>query len=178
MKLEIDDLRHILRTFADSDLQELRLEVAEVRLHVSKSAGEIPGLGGNPAVATVAETPMARRERSDGPDPGIATSAAATEQFTTGPAAPDGSRTTNGEESLFELRAPLLGVFYRRPSPDRDPFIEVGSDVEPDDPVCTIEVMKMFTQVEAGSRGRIREICVEDGVVVEYGQVLMLIEPR
>jgi biotin carboxyl carrier protein len=86
----------------------------------------------------------------------------------------------HGEDSLdglTELRSPLLGVFYRRPTPNDPPFVEVGAVVGAEDPVCIVDVMKMFTQVPAGVAGRIAEICVEDGQLVEHGQVLMRIEP-
>jgi biotin carboxyl carrier protein len=68
-----------------------------------------------------------------------------------------------------------VGVFYRRPSPDQPPFVQVGSEVAAKDPVCLIEVMKMFTGVVAPCKGRIADILIEDATMVEYGQPLMYI---
>ena len=82
------------------------------------------------------------------------------------------------ETGLYELTSPVLGVFYRRPAPGQAPFVEVGVEVGPEDPVCVVDVMKMFTRVSAGTAGRIAEICVDDGQLVEHGQVLMRIDPR
>ena len=76
------------------------------------------------------------------------------------------------------VRSPMVGTFYASPAPDKPPFVEPGSSVEADDPVCIVDVMKMFTRVPAGSSGTIVDILVEDGTLVEHGQVLMTIRPR
>jgi len=80
-------------------------------------------------------------------------------------------------EGLVAVTAPSVGVFYRRPAPDQAPFVQVGSHVSANDPLCLIEVMKMFTGVVAPCKGRVAEILVEDASMVEYGQPLMYIEP-
>ena len=80
-------------------------------------------------------------------------------------------------EGWVAVTAPSVGFFYRRPAPDQPPFVEEGSEVAENDPVCLIEVMKMFTGVAAPCRGRVARIAVEDAATVEYGQVLMYIEP-
>jgi biotin carboxyl carrier protein len=88
------------------------------------------------------------------------------------------SRTSDGvpdPEDVYELRSPLLGVFYRRPAPDQPPLVELGSEVRAEDSVCIIDVMKMFTSVPAGANGRVVDICAEDGQLVEFDQVLMRI---
>ena len=61
----------------------------------------------------------------------------------------------------------------RRPAPDQEPFVQIGGAVRTGDPVCIIEVMKLFHRVESHHSGRIVEICVEDGAMVEFGQTLM-----
>jgi len=75
------------------------------------------------------------------------------------------------------IEAPMLGTFYRSPAPGEPPFVEVGSEVEPDTIVCIIEVMKMMNSVHAGVAGTIAEVCVENGQPVEYGTPLFRIEP-
>ena len=71
-----------------------------------------------------------------------------------------------------------MSVFYRRPSPDESPFVEVGSEVKEDTVVCLLEVMKCFRQVMAETRGTIEKICVESNNLVEEGTVLFLIRPE
>jgi acetyl-CoA carboxylase biotin carboxyl carrier protein len=75
------------------------------------------------------------------------------------------------------IEAPMIGVFYRAPSPGAPPFVDVGTPVEADTIVCLIEVMKMMNSVPAGVAGTIAEIHVENANPVEYGQPLFRVEP-
>ncbi|EAQ26851.1 acetyl-CoA carboxylase [Roseovarius sp. 217] len=75
------------------------------------------------------------------------------------------------------IRAPMVGTFYRAPSPDAAPFVEVGSTVAQGDPLCMIEVMKLFTTIHAETAGVIESIGAENGQLVEFGQVLFNIKP-
>ncbi|MDP6081396.1 MAG: acetyl-CoA carboxylase biotin carboxyl carrier protein [Arenicellales bacterium] len=77
-----------------------------------------------------------------------------------------------------EVKSPMIGTFYRRPSPDADPYAEIGTQVEPDTVVCIIEAMKVMNEIKAETRGVITEILIEDTKPVEYGQVLFRIEPN
>jgi len=79
-------------------------------------------------------------------------------------------------EGLMPITAPMLGTFYRTPKPGAPSYVEVGSIVNEEDPVCIIEVMKLFNTVKAGVRGRIVQICAEQGQMVEFQQTLFLIE--
>jgi acetyl-CoA carboxylase biotin carboxyl carrier protein len=74
--------------------------------------------------------------------------------------------------------APSPGIFWRRPSPTAAPFVEVGDEVEVETPLCIVEVMKLMTQVTAGQHGRIAQIRVANGDVVETGQVLFVLSPE
>ncbi|MCP4224413.1 MAG: biotin carboxyl carrier domain-containing protein [Actinomycetia bacterium] len=75
-----------------------------------------------------------------------------------------------------EIRSPIPGIFYRRPAPDQDPFVEVGSVVAPDTQVALVEVMKNFHEVLAGVAGTVLSIEVEDSAMVGPGDVLMTLE--
>ena len=77
-----------------------------------------------------------------------------------------------------EVKSPMIGTFYRRPSPDADSYVEVDSTVEPDTVVCIIEAMKVMNEIKAEVKGTIVEVLAEDGKPVEYGQVLFRIEPN
>jgi acetyl-CoA carboxylase biotin carboxyl carrier protein len=81
-------------------------------------------------------------------------------------------------EGVAIVRAPMVGTFYRAPSPGAPPYVEVGSAVEPATQVGIIEVMKLMNAIEAGVKGVVREILAANAEPVEYGQPLMLIEPR
>jgi len=75
------------------------------------------------------------------------------------------------------IKSPMVGTFYRAPEPGAPPFVEVGQQVESDTTVCIIEVMKLMNSIPAGAAGVVRQILVPDGGAVEYGQVLLVIEP-
>ena len=81
-------------------------------------------------------------------------------------------------DGMVAIRAPNLGTFYKAPKPGSAPYILAGQDVSTETEVCLIEVMKLFTPVRAGMAGVVREICVQDGEMVEFNQVLMIVEPR
>ena len=74
------------------------------------------------------------------------------------------------------ITSPMVGTFYKAPSPDSEPFVSVGSTVAAGDVVCIVEAMKMMNEIESDISGKVVEICVEDGQPVEFGQVLMYVE--
>jgi acetyl-CoA carboxylase biotin carboxyl carrier protein len=81
------------------------------------------------------------------------------------------------EEDLVEIKSPIVGTFYATPSPDSEPYVEVGSHVEPQTVVCIIEAMKVMNEIKAETSGTIAEVLVTNGQAVEYGQVLFRIRP-
>ena len=74
------------------------------------------------------------------------------------------------------VTSPMIGTFYRRPSPNSAPFVEVGDQVAPDTDVCIVEVMKLLNTIPAGCKGTVSQILVEDGATIESGQALMVIK--
>jgi len=74
------------------------------------------------------------------------------------------------------ITSPMVGTFYKSPSPDAKPFVELGSTIKEGQVVCIIEAMKLMNEIEADASGKVVEICVEDGQPVEFGQVLMYVE--
>lgn len=77
----------------------------------------------------------------------------------------------------YEIKSPIPGIFYRKPSPDSDPFVEIGSAVETSTVICLIEVMKTFHEVKAGTSGTIVSIEADDDEMVDAGQVIAILEP-
>jgi acetyl-CoA carboxylase biotin carboxyl carrier protein len=76
------------------------------------------------------------------------------------------------------IKSPMVGTFYRAPEPGAPPFVDIGQQVEVETTVCIIEVMKLMNSIPAGARGVVRQILAADGDPVEYGQILMVIDPR
>ncbi|MCK5585961.1 acetyl-CoA carboxylase biotin carboxyl carrier protein, partial [Candidatus Bipolaricaulota bacterium] len=79
-------------------------------------------------------------------------------------------------EREFHLTAPLVGTFYRRPSPDDEPFVSTGDIVQAGDTVCIIEAMKVMNEIKAEAPGCVRQALLDDGAVVEFGQPLFVFE--
>lgn len=199
MDLTHEDVQNILKIIDSSSLEELHLEIGDFKLIVRKRRpcgasgdGTAEAAAATGAREAPAAVPAGRAEPATGSiDPAIvpagsaampggpagahpptpraapARSAAAARQPQPAAAAPHG----------FELKAPMVGTFYRAPAPGAPPFVEEGSVVQPDDTVCIIEVMKLMNSIKAGRGGRVAAILAEDGTLVEYGQTLMIIEP-
>ena len=83
----------------------------------------------------------------------------------------------SADEKLITVKSPIIGTFYRKPAPDKEPFIEIGKDVKEGDVLCVIEAMKLFNEIESEVSGKIVKILVEDSSPVEFEQPLFLIDP-
>ncbi len=79
--------------------------------------------------------------------------------------------------NLITVKSPMIGTFYRRPSPDKPNFVEVGTDINPGQVVCIIEAMKLFNEIESEVKGKVVKILLDDASPVEYDQPLFLVEP-
>ncbi|MFC1703420.1 acetyl-CoA carboxylase biotin carboxyl carrier protein [Candidatus Omnitrophota bacterium] len=77
----------------------------------------------------------------------------------------------------IEIKSPMVGTFYRAPSPEADPFVDIGQDIEIGQVICIIEAMKLMNEIKSEVKGKITEILVENGEPVEFGQPLFVIEP-
>ncbi|MCX7952115.1 MAG: acetyl-CoA carboxylase biotin carboxyl carrier protein [Deltaproteobacteria bacterium] len=86
-----------------------------------------------------------------------------------------GEQVSKQDDSIVEVKSPMVGIFYRRPSPDEDPFVEIGTIVNEGDTLAIIEAMKVMNQVKSPVSGIIEEITAENGNMVEYGEVLFKI---
>ena len=90
------------------------------------------------------------------------------------------SETTNEQKEVIENRksiiSPMVGTFYMAPSPDSDPFVEIGTEVKEGDVICILEAMKLMNEIKSEINGKVVQICVKNGEPVEYGQVLMYLE--
>ena len=167
MPLTHADIADIIRTVDRSTLDELVFEVGDLRVEIRrKGAAQSPS---SASAAPAAPAPTASAPAAPGPAP------------PPDPAAEEESvAPVSGEPVLDEgqvaVRSPMVGTFYRRPSPDEPPYVEVGSAVEADTPVGLIEVMKLYTTLYAKTPGRIAWICPSDAELVEYDQALFIID--
>jgi acetyl-CoA carboxylase biotin carboxyl carrier protein len=149
--LTYDDLVQIVDLVKNtSHFSEFRLKVGEIEVSLKRANGDARPV---PAVQrSTEERKVAGNETAE--------------------------KAVSVSENLHAVKAPMVGTFYRAPAPGKPPFVEVGQSVEPDTVVCIIEVMKLMNSIEAGVRGVVKEIVVQDAAAVDYGAALMGIEPR
>ena len=91
--------------------------------------------------------------------------------------APVASAPVDSEDKYITVKSPMIGTFYRSPSPDKPVFVEVGQDIKKGDTVCIIEAMKLFNEIESEVSGKIVKVLVDDATPVEYDQPLFLVDP-
>jgi acetyl-CoA carboxylase biotin carboxyl carrier protein len=120
---------------------------------------------------------MAGNPRSISPDSDSTTTGAAAAPASAPPVTKPAAAEKRRGDGLVEMRAPMVGTFYRAPSPSQPPFVKVGDEVQVGDPLCLIEIMKLYTTIEAQHAGRIANIGAENGTLVEFDQLLFVIEP-
>jgi acetyl-CoA carboxylase biotin carboxyl carrier protein len=176
MEITYQELLEILKIISSSDLNEVTIESADVRVHISKRRD-----GGAPSVETTLAAPRPATMPPAAPAPpgaGVAPPASAVSQANPAvqpaPAAP-GAAIPEPPPGAVVVSAPMLGTFYRAPAPDQPPYVEVGQRVAAGDTLCLIEAMKLFTPLTAPCAGIVSAILVENAKLVEYGQPLMYI---
>ena len=148
MKLDLDQLRELIRLLDESNLTEIEVEHDDDRIRVRREPTPMIGAAEQQSVAPAAAV-------SPAPSSHIATTA---------------------EEDGAYLTSPFVGTFYRAPSPENESFVEVGDSIVPGQVLCIVEAMKLMNEIEAEVAGTIVEILVEDGKPVEYGDRLFRIE--
>ena len=161
--IDIELLQALVRLVDESSLDSLEIERGSTRIRLAKSPG-----GG---VVVPHAVPAA-------PAPPPAPSAAAPEKPVP-PADADAAATEAERPSanLVDVTSPMVGTFYRAPSPEADPYVEVGSTVAAGDVLCVIEAMKLMNELECEVPGRIVEICADNAEPVDYGQLLFRVDP-
>jgi acetyl-CoA carboxylase biotin carboxyl carrier protein len=171
MKLTEDEVIQILKLVEESRFDELNLEMGDLKLHVRKSGYMGAGPVGSPNPVTEANQERHRHRAQE------VESKVAIIRDKEAPRVPEKKEASAPEEGLVPIAAPMLGTFYRRPSPGSPPYVEVGTFVNENDTVCLLEVMKVFNSVRAGVKGHIAKVCAESGDLVEYKQALFWVKP-
>ncbi len=169
MPLNLQDLRELLADLNQSDISELSLKAEDFELTIRRGSAvnTVQLVSAPAAVASVAPAMLP-----------IAASTPATaveSQPATTPVAKPPVPVV--DPSLVDVVSPMVGTFYRSPSPDEAPFVEVKDRIRVGQTVCIIEAMKLMNEIEAESAGEVVEILIQNGQAVEYGQVLMRVRP-
>jgi acetyl-CoA carboxylase biotin carboxyl carrier protein len=154
---QFSKLKQIIEMMKDHNLAEITIKQGEEELCVKKQVPVQPQITAMPMFAP----------GMSGMIPGAASPVAGQE----------GQAAVPQGEKLVEIKSPLVGTFYAQPSPDSEPFVELGSHVEQDTVVCIIEAMKVMNEIKAEMSGVIVDVVGVNGSAVEYGQVLFKVRP-
>ncbi len=150
--MDIRKVKKLIELLEASDIAEIEIKEGEEAVRISRASSSAPAVYSAPVAAAPAPAPVAAAAPAAGDNK---------------PAAP----VTSGHV----VSSPMVGTFYRSPSPSSPPFVEVGTHVKVGDVVCIVEAMKMMNQIEADHAGVVEAILIEDGEPVEFDQPLITI---
>lgn len=153
--MDLDELKDLIQFISNSEIEQLEFETDDFRVSLRKRGAT------EPAVPAVVQPVTALTPTVSAPP---------------APAPADTESDQGSSDDFIQVKAPMVGTFYRAPAPDAPPYVQVGDIVEVGQALCIIEAMKLMNEIEAETRGRIVEILVENAQPVDYGQPLFVIE--
>jgi len=159
--MDLKEIQNLIKFVSNSGVAEVKLETGDIKITIRTT------LEGNaPDITYVQQAPMQQAIAA----PAVPAPVAATPTTPAAPAADDNSK-------YLTIKSPMIGTFYRKPSPDKPVFVEVGSSIGKGDVLCVVEAMKLFNEIEAEISGKIVKILVDDMSPVEFDQPLFLVDP-
>ena len=164
--MDIKEIQNLIKFVSKSGVNEVSLEQGDFKITIKT---EMPG---SEPVYIQQSIPQAMPQPVSVPAP-TAAAPAADSAATSG----DGGQSAADDSKLITVKSPMIGTFYRRPSPDKDLFVNVGDTIGSGDVLCIIEAMKLFNEIESEVSGKIVKILVDDMSPVEYDQPLFLVDP-
>ena len=169
-----DDIRALIDAFESSTWDEMSFVSGETRLDLTRTGRPPQAAGSETRTQSAAVEAVPAGPVSLTPAPIISL---ATEHLETSDHRATGTGNLASEAPVegHRVTAPSIGLFWQSPQPGAPPFVEVGQIVEPDDTLCIIEVMKLINHVKAGVAGRVLSVAVENGQMVEFGDLLMVL---
>lgn len=170
--MKLTEIQDLIKFVARAGVTEVEIEQKDFKLTIKSEMPKGRGKKEEQVVQTI-QVPAAMPQAMVQAAPVAAAAPAPAPAATPAPAPTPAEDTSN----LIEVKSPMIGTFYRRPSPDKDVFAEVGDVIKPGDTVCVIEAMKLFNEIEAEVQGKIVKVLVDDNSPVEYDQPLFLIDP-
>ena len=162
--MDIKEIQSLIKFVAKSGASEVKLETPELKITIRTGPS-----GSGSETTVVQQIPVAAA-----PVPIPAAAPAVPEPV---PAQPAATSAEEEDSKYITIKSPIIGTFYRKPSPDKPAFVEVGAVISQGDVLCVIEAMKLFNDIESEVSGKIVKILVEDSSPVEFDQPLFLIDP-
>lgn len=163
--MELKEIQNLIKFVAKSGASEVKLEMDDIKITI-KTGTEGDNRGGETTI--LQQVPVAA----------AIPQAPATQAAVPTPTVPAVTDTAQSDDSKYvTIKSPIIGTFYRKPSPDKPAFAEVGQSISEGDVLCVIEAMKLFNEIESEISGKIVKILVDDSSPVEFDQPLFLVDP-
>lgn len=165
------EITELLKLISDSHLSEFKIKDGDFELSVKTDKFQQQSSEGKQFIQVPIPSGSAPAAAAGGSPASGAGAASSTPEPAT--AAPEEEE----QKEYLEIKSPMVGTFYRSPSPDKPPFVKIGGLIEKGDVVCIVEAMKLFNEIESEISGKIVKVLVDDAAPVEYDQTLFLVEP-
>ncbi len=159
--MDLKEIQNLIKFVSNSGVAEVKLETGDVKITIKTTVE-----GNTPEITYVQQAPVAQPVTVAAPAAPVASA----------PAAPS-TQSAEDNSKYVTIKSPMIGTFYRKPSPDKPVFAEVGSSIQKGDTLCIIEAMKLFNEIESEVSGKIVKILVDDMSPVEFDQPLFLVDP-
>tara|TARA_B100001109_G_scaffold249093_1_gene240624 strand:- start:1062 stop:1565 length:504 start_codon:yes stop_codon:yes gene_type:complete len=166
--MDIKEIQELIKFVAKSGATEVNLEIDNVKISIKSPAKK----GAVPETTIIQQIPVAQSAPSVMP---VASSPAPVAEAP--PAKVPAVDKSSEEDKYITVKSPMIGTFYRKPSPDKDTFVNIGDTIKPGDVLCVVEAMKLFNEIESEVSGKIIKVLVDDSTPVEYDQPLFLVDP-
>ncbi|MEO8516009.1 MAG: acetyl-CoA carboxylase biotin carboxyl carrier protein [Flavobacterium sp.] len=158
--MDLKEIQNLIKFVANTGVAEVKLETGDVKITIRTT------LEGTTETTYVQQMPAQNVLQQ-----------AAPQQIAPAVAAPVVAAVADESSKYITVKSPIIGTFYRKPSPDKPMFVEVGSSIGKGDVLCVIEAMKLFNEIESEVSGKIVKILVDDSSPVEFDQPLFLVDP-
>ena len=168
--MDIKEIQELIKFVAKSGASEVNLEIDNVKISIKSPAKK----GAVPETTIIQQIPVAQSPAAVIP---TATPASAPAPTTKSSEDTPIKAKTNDDDKYITIKSPMIGTFYRKPSPDKYTFVNVGDSIKAGDVLCVIEAMKLFNEIESELSGKIVKVLVDDSTPVEYDQDLFLVDP-
>lgn len=168
--MDIKEIQELIKFVAKSGATEVNLEIDNIKLSIKSPAkkGAVPD-------TIIQQIPVAQATTPVIP---VATTPSPVEEAPKKESKAEPKEDTKKEDDkLVTIKSPMIGTFYRKPSPDKETFVNIGDDIKPGDVLCVVEAMKLFNEIESEISGKIVKVLVDDASPVEYDQPLFLVDP-
>jgi acetyl-CoA carboxylase biotin carboxyl carrier protein len=165
--MDLKEIQNLIKFVARSGAAEVNLETEDFKIVIKTESAMIREQQAT-QVISMPHQAMAQQAAPAAPAPAAAPDSSS---------APAESAETSDDAKYVTVKSPMIGTFYRRPSPDKELFVNVGDEINEGTVVCIIEAMKLFNEIESEVSGKIVKILVDDQSPVEYDQPLFLVDP-